>query len=95
MYAEQQFNAFYMVIELGLAVEIKMDYWIDLGRNSNAAMVSSQEIERAITCLMENDSGKRKKVREMSEKSRRALMNGGSSYSSLDRLIGDIMDNMT
>ncbi|KAF2293818.1 hypothetical protein GH714_005008 [Hevea brasiliensis] len=31
MYAEQQFNAFQMVTELGLAVEIKMDYRNDSG----------------------------------------------------------------
>ncbi|KAF2293808.1 hypothetical protein GH714_004961 [Hevea brasiliensis] len=68
IYAEQQFNAFEMVIELGLAVEIKMDY-----RNDSGIIVNCDEIERGIKCLMEHDSEKRKKVKEMSEKSRMVL----------------------
>ncbi|KAF2293807.1 hypothetical protein GH714_004956 [Hevea brasiliensis] len=75
MYAEQQFNAFQMVTELGLAVEIKMDY-----RNDSGIIVNSDEIERGIRCLMEHDSEKRKKVKEMSERSKMALIDGGSSY---------------
>ncbi|KAF2319836.1 hypothetical protein GH714_019529 [Hevea brasiliensis] len=79
IYAEQQFNAFEMVIELGLAVEIKMDYSKESGM-----IVNCDEIERGIRCLMENDSEKRKKVKEMSEKSRMALIEGGSSYHWVD-----------
>ncbi|KAG8650258.1 anthocyanidin 3-O-glucosyltransferase 1-like [Manihot esculenta] len=86
MYAEQQFNAFQMVIELGLAVEIKMDY-----RNDSGEIVKCDQIERGIRCLMKHDSDRRKKVKEMSEKSRRALMEGGSSYCWLDNLIKDMM----
>ncbi|KAF2293809.1 hypothetical protein GH714_004965 [Hevea brasiliensis] len=68
---EQQFNAFEMVIDLGLAVEIRMDY-----RNDGGVIAYSNEIERGIKCLMEYDNEKRKKVKEMSERSRMALMNG-------------------
>ncbi|KAF2293821.1 hypothetical protein GH714_005019 [Hevea brasiliensis] len=75
MYAEQQFNAFEMVTELELAVEIKMDY-----RNDSGVIVNCNEIERGIRSLMEHDSKKMKKVKEMSENSRRALMDSGSSY---------------
>ncbi|XP_057991041.1 anthocyanidin 3-O-glucosyltransferase 2 [Hevea brasiliensis] len=89
IYAEQQFNAFEMVIELGLAVEIKMDYSKESGM-----IVNCDEIERGIRCLMENDSEKRKKVKEMSEKSRMALIEGGSSYHWLGRLIEDVMDTL-
>ncbi|KAJ9169209.1 hypothetical protein P3X46_017421 [Hevea brasiliensis] len=89
MYAEQQFNAFEMVIELGLAVEIKMDY-----RNDSGIIVNCDEIERGIKCLMEHDSKKRKKVKEMSERSRMALMDGGSSHFYLGNLITDVMDNL-
>ncbi|KAF2319827.1 hypothetical protein GH714_019456 [Hevea brasiliensis] len=85
MYGEQQFNAFEMVIELGLAVEIKMDY-----RKESGMMVNCDEIGRGIRCLMEKDSEKRKKVKEMSEKSRMTLIEGGSSYYWLGRLIQDI-----
>ncbi|XP_058007063.1 anthocyanidin 3-O-glucosyltransferase 1-like [Hevea brasiliensis] len=90
LFAEQQFNAFEMVVELGLAVEIKMDY-----RNDSGVIVNCDEIERGIRCLMKHDGEKRRKVKEISEKSRRALMEGGSSYSYLGSLIKDVMDNLS
>ncbi|KAF2293812.1 hypothetical protein GH714_004971 [Hevea brasiliensis] len=89
MYAEQQFNAFEMVMELGLAVEIKMDY-----RKHSGVIVNCDEIEGGINCLMKHDSKQRKKVKEMSEKSRMALMEGGSSCSWLESLIKDVMNNL-
>ncbi|KAF2293820.1 hypothetical protein GH714_005018 [Hevea brasiliensis] len=90
LFAEQQFNAFEMVVELGLAVEIKMDY-----RNDSGVIVNCDEIERGIRCLMKHDGEKRRKVKEISEKSRRALMEGGSSYSYLGSLIKDVTDNLS
>ncbi|KDP42778.1 hypothetical protein JCGZ_00477 [Jatropha curcas] len=89
MYAEQQFNAFAMVIELGLAVEIKMDY-----KKDSEIIVSAKDIEKGIKCLMEHDNEVRMKVKEMSENSRKALSDGGSSSFSLDRLIQDIINNV-
>ncbi|CAK7345184.1 unnamed protein product [Dovyalis caffra] len=95
LYAEQQFNAFQMIVELGLAVEIKMDYRKDhFQTDGNKNIVTSEEIERGIRCLMELDHEKRKKLKTMSEKSRKALMNGGSSYIWLGRFIQDMMDNI-
>ncbi|KAJ7971226.1 Glycosyltransferase [Quillaja saponaria] len=94
VYAEQQFNAFELVKELGLAVEIRMDYNRDFYSESEM-FVNAEQIERGIRCVMEQDSDIRKRVKEMSEKSRKALMDGGSSYSFLDRLIDDIMNNMS
>ncbi|XP_030514160.1 anthocyanidin 3-O-glucosyltransferase 6-like isoform X1 [Rhodamnia argentea] len=93
LYAEQQFNAFEMVVELDLAVEIKMEYRRDV-RIQSETRVTAEEIERGIRQVMEIDSARRKKVKEMSEKSRKALDEGGSSCSSLRRLIGDIFNNM-
>ncbi|KAF2305934.1 hypothetical protein GH714_008988 [Hevea brasiliensis] len=72
MYAEQQFNAFLMVTELGLGVEIKMDY-----RRESEIIVSAQDIERGIRCVMEHDSEIRKRVKEMSENSKKALKDDG------------------
>nr|UMK68136.1 UGT1 [Aesculus chinensis] len=96
IYAEQQLNAFEMVRELGLAVEIKMDYRKDFITESVVELVTAEEIERGIRRLMESDNNDiRKKVKEMSEKSRRALMDGGSSFSSLGRFIGDVIDNIS
>ncbi|KAL3753170.1 hypothetical protein ACJRO7_000555 [Eucalyptus globulus] len=90
-YAEQHFNAFHLVVELGLAAEIKMDYRRDLVTGSDD-VVMANEIERGIRKLMEGEEAreKRKKVKEVSEKSRKALMEGGSSYLSLSRFIEDV-----
>ncbi|KAK3444627.1 hypothetical protein EUGRSUZ_A00930 [Eucalyptus grandis] len=90
-YAEQHFNAFHLVVELGLAAEIKMDYRRDLVKGSDD-VVMANEIERGIRKLMEGEEAreKRKKVKEVSEKSRKALMEGGSSYLSLSRFIKDV-----
>ncbi|XVE72397.1 hypothetical protein DITRI_Ditri11bG0036200 [Diplodiscus trichospermus] len=94
LYAEQQLNAFELVKDLGLAVEIKMDYRKDNLGNDEVEIVRAETIERGIRCLMEQDSDVRKRAKEMSEKSRKALMNGGSSHSALCRFINDVMDNM-
>lgn len=79
--------------ELGLAVEIKIDY-----RRSEISdevlIVSEEEIERGMRKVMEVDGEVRKKVREMSEKSIKALMEGGSSRDSLKRFVSDVVHNL-
>uniref|UniRef100_A0A2P2MJD6 Glycosyltransferase n=1 Tax=Rhizophora mucronata TaxID=61149 RepID=A0A2P2MJD6_RHIMU len=93
LYAEQQFNAFQLVIELGLAAEIKMDYRRDFSFET-PDHVSAEEIERGIRCVMEHDSELKKKVKETCEGSRKALMDGGSSHTSLGRFIQHVINNM-
>ncbi|GLT55915.1 hypothetical protein SLA2020_289980 [Shorea laevis] len=94
MFAEQQLNAFHLVVELGLAVEIKMDYRKDR-MTENEPIVSSAEIKRGIIAVMEENSDIRKKVKEMSVKSQNAsVLSGGSSHSSLRRFITDVIDNV-
>ncbi|KAG2715932.1 hypothetical protein I3760_03G102000 [Carya illinoinensis] len=88
IYAEQQTNAFQMVKDLGLAVELKLDYRVGSGE-----LVMAEEIEKAVKSLMEADSEVRKRVKEMSEKSREAVIEGGSSYASLGRLTEVMMAN--
>ncbi|XP_030441249.2 anthocyanidin 3-O-glucosyltransferase 2-like [Syzygium oleosum] len=90
-YAEQQFNAFELVVELGLAAEIKMDFRKDLTKGSNV-FVTADEIDGGIRKLMEGEEAgeRRKKVKEVSEKSKQALMEGGSSYLSLAHFIEDV-----
>ncbi|KAK9285154.1 hypothetical protein L1049_024339 [Liquidambar formosana] len=88
MYAEQQINAFEMARELGLAVGMKVDY-----RTGGGDVVKADEIETAIGRLMEHDGEVRKRVKEMGEKSRMALVEGGSSLASFGRLIKDILGN--
>lgn len=94
LYAEQQINAFLMVEELGLAVEIKLDYRKDDVFNPDSSvLVTAGEIESGIKRLMDGKNEIRKKVKRMSEMSRLAMVEGGSSYISLGTLLEDIMGN--
>ncbi|KAJ6967721.1 anthocyanidin 3-O-glucosyltransferase 2-like [Populus alba x Populus x berolinensis] len=94
LYAEQQLNAFQMIVELGLGVEIKMDYRREFISDGNETVISAGEIERGVRCLMELCDEKREKLKEMSGKSRKALENGGSSFTWLGRFIQDTMDHL-
>ncbi|PON36932.1 UDP-glucuronosyl/UDP-glucosyltransferase [Parasponia andersonii] len=87
IYAEQHMNAFEMVKELGLSVEIRLDYWdgIDL--------VPAEEVERGINRLMEGDDMLRAKVKGMREKCRMALMENGTSYQSMSALVEELIAN--
>lgn len=87
VYAEQQMNAFQMVRELGLAVEITLDY------KGGSDLVVAEEVERGIKRLMDGDDEVRRKVKEMGTKSRMAMKENGSSHSSLGALIGELVRN--
>ncbi|KAL6196686.1 hypothetical protein ACLB2K_032300 [Fragaria x ananassa] len=87
IYAEQQMNAFEMVKELELAVGIKIEH------RDYDDLVTAEEVERAVTRLMDRDDPVKRKTKEMKEKSRKAVMENGSSFTSLARLIDDIMTN--
>ncbi|CAI9285093.1 unnamed protein product [Lactuca saligna] len=94
LYAEQQLNAFKLVVELGLAAEIKIDYRSNMrpGSNEKEVIVSAAEIERAIRMLI-SDGEMRKKVKGMKEKSRFAVSEGGSSHVSIGRFIDYVIVN--
>ncbi|KFK39499.1 hypothetical protein AALP_AA3G251700 [Arabis alpina] len=94
LYAEQKFNAFEMVEELGLAVEIKKHWRGDLLSGVASDTVTADDIEKGVKCLMEQDSDVRKRVKEMSEKCHLALMDGGSSRIGLQKFIEDVMKNI-
>ncbi|XP_050228701.1 anthocyanidin 3-O-glucosyltransferase 2-like [Mercurialis annua] len=95
LYSEQQLNAFELIVELGLAAEIKMDYRKDVfGTADQEVIVSRDDIERGIRCVMEQDSDVRKRVKIISQKCKVALMDGGSSFSSIGRLIANIIENI-
>ncbi|CAK7345130.1 unnamed protein product [Dovyalis caffra] len=85
MYAEQQTNAFEMVKDLGLAVEMTLDY-----RMRSNDIVLADKIAESVKCVMEEDSEIRTKVNAMSEISRKAVMDGGSSFAAF----GDLIENM-
>ncbi|KAK2641394.1 hypothetical protein Ddye_023157 [Dipteronia dyeriana] len=82
LYAEQQLNAFRMVKELGLAVELRLD-----SRMNNGDLVTADEISRAVGSVMVTDSEIRMKVKEISEIGRKSLMDGGSSFISMGQFI--------
>ena len=90
MYAEQQLNAFQIVKELGLGIEIRLDY-----NKETSDLVHAQEIEDGIRILMVDSNNIRKKRAEMKEKCRKALTEGGSSSSSIERLIKDMINNVS
>ncbi|XVE78444.1 hypothetical protein DITRI_Ditri13aG0145600 [Diplodiscus trichospermus] len=90
MYSEQRLNAFQMVKDLGLAVEMRMDYIL-----GESDLVMGDEIEKAVKRLMAGDSSEvRVKVKKMSQVSKEALRDSsGSSFISFARLIEFIVDN--
>nr|GEW83010.1 anthocyanidin 3-O-glucosyltransferase 2-like [Tanacetum cinerariifolium] len=56
MYAEQQMNAFELVAEMGLAVEIKLDYKTDMfNPKGDMVTILAEEIKDGIRQVMENN----------------------------------------
>ncbi|KAI3519371.1 hypothetical protein L1887_08426 [Cichorium endivia] len=88
IYAEQQLDAFQLVKELELAVEISLDYDCT---NKNQRLILAEEIEKGIREVMDVDSEVRVKAREMKVKSRMTLEKSGSSLVNLRRLVDDLM----
>ncbi|ESQ36174.1 hypothetical protein EUTSA_v10007440mg [Eutrema salsugineum] len=88
MYAEQQLNAFTLVKELELAVDLRMDYVSGRG-----GLVACDEIARAVRSLMDGGEGKRQKVKEMANAARKALMDGGSSSLATARFIRELLED--
>lgn len=91
LYAEQKLNAFQMVKELGLAVEIPTTM---SDKASVNMAITAELIEKGIRRLMMEGDAEviRRKVREMREKSRMNMQEGGSSYTSLGNLIRHVID---
>ncbi|KAL1567589.1 anthocyanidin 3-O-glucosyltransferase 2-like [Salvia divinorum] len=90
LHSEQQMNAFQLVRELGLAVEITLSY---LESSGDGSVVAAAGVERGIREVMEIGCKVKERVREMKEKSRMTVVEGGSSYASFKRLIDDMMSN--
>ena len=94
LYAEQQLNAFELVNELGLAVEIRIDYRRDWRTREENFIVTAEEIENGIKKLMSMDEETKQRVTEMKDKGRKCLQEGGSSYDCLGRFIQDVFNNV-
>ncbi|KAM0008592.1 putative anthocyanidin 3-O-glucosyltransferase [Helianthus debilis subsp. tardiflorus] len=84
--AEQQLNAFLLVRELELAVELSLSY-----RSSVSGLVMADQIERAIYSLMDDLNPVRENVKDISEKGRNAMIKGGSSFGTLEKLVQDMV----
>ncbi|KAK6919815.1 hypothetical protein RJ641_015719 [Dillenia turbinata] len=56
-------------------------------------VVKAGKIDEVIWRAMEKDGGARERMKEMSEKSRKAVMKGGSSFNSFGNLIRDMIKN--
>ena len=81
-------NAFMIVKELGLGMEIRLDY------NMGSRMVLAKEVEEGVKSLMDGDSEVRKKVKEMSLKAKMAVGENGSSCTSLGTLIDELANGV-
>lgn len=93
LFAEQQTNAFQLVYELKMAVEIALDYKVEFMGEPNY-LLTADKIERGIRNVLDMDGEFRKKVKEMSQKSRKTMLEGGSSYTHLGRLINYIINHI-
>lgn len=90
IHAEQHYLAFRLAREAGVALELTLD------RTSSGNLVAEAELERGVRCLMEEDTEEGKQVRraqEMKASCRRAVEEGGSSYTSLESLVNDLVNH--
>ncbi|XP_038898731.1 anthocyanidin 3-O-glucosyltransferase 2-like [Benincasa hispida] len=95
MYAEQQLNAFEMAVELGVAVEVSLDYSMVAEEATAATLwLTSEKIEAGIRKLMEDSEEIKKAVMIKSEESKKAIMEGGSSFNDIDRFINRAVHNI-
>ncbi|KAF2565986.1 hypothetical protein F2Q68_00024872 [Brassica cretica] len=86
MFAEQQLNAFTMVKELGLALEMRLDYLL-----ADGEIVKADEIARAVRSLMEGEDVPRRILKEIAGAAKAAVMDGGSSFVAIDRFIDKVV----
>nr|QXO36869.1 UGT71L3 [Salix purpurea] len=88
LYGEQQINAFQLVKDAGVAIEIKMDY-----RKDGGEVVMADKVAKAVTDVIEGGGEVKSKVKAMSETGRKALLKGGSSYAAFETLVGVLSGN--
>jgi hypothetical protein len=76
-----------------MGVEIALDYRMqyDVGRDY---LLTAVEIETGIRKVLDTNGDVRKKVKDISEQSRKTSLEGGSSYTCLGRLIDYIVNQV-
>ncbi|CAH9083314.1 unnamed protein product [Cuscuta epithymum] len=92
IYAEQQANAFQLVTDIGMGVDLKSDYKKPIGSEKVPETVEAEVIEAKIRKLMD-PSAARKKAKELKEKSREAVEEGGSSFNFLEAFFHEVFNN--
>lgn len=85
LYAEQHLNAFVLVKELNLAVEITMDY------RDGTTLVSSEEVANGVKRLMDGDGEVRQRFKKMSQECKEVWKENGSSSNFLGKLFDELM----
>ncbi|XP_074275229.1 anthocyanidin 3-O-glucosyltransferase 2-like [Silene latifolia] len=93
MFAEQQLNAFELVKELELAVEIRLDYKFDNKVRKGNFLISAEEVEKALNNLMNIDEKMTGRVKNISDEAKQALDENGSSNKSLRHFIQDVLNS--
>ncbi|XP_072972726.1 probable UDP-glucosyl transferase 73B6 [Typha angustifolia] len=92
LFAEQCFNAKLLVDVLRVGVSVGVTRCSV--REEERTVVGREEVEKAVVELMgdgEEAEDRRKRARELREKARRAVEEGGSSYNEINRLIEHLM----
>ncbi|KAL2345131.1 hypothetical protein Fmac_006416 [Flemingia macrophylla] len=98
LFADQFLNESLVVQVLKVGVKVGVESPVTWGEEDKiGVLVKKEDVERAIVELMDVTSeseDRRKKVRELAEKAKRAVAKGGSSHSNVTLLIHDIMQKI-
>ncbi|XP_052203112.1 nuatigenin 3-beta-glucosyltransferase-like [Diospyros lotus] len=92
LFAEQFFNEMLISRILKIGVEVGSDVW-NAGFDIKSPVVGKDKIVKAITCLMGSSKEgheMRRRAEEIAAMVKSSVEEGGSSYSDLDALIGEI-----
>ncbi|CAK7345072.1 unnamed protein product [Dovyalis caffra] len=89
LYGEQHINAFQLVKDLGLAVELTLDFRKDCPED----FVKADDITKAVKAMMEQGGELRDKAKASSEMAQKILVEGGSSYVAVGNLIDQWLEN--
>ena len=89
LYGEQHINAFQLVKDLGLAVELTLDF----RRDCPTDFVKAEDITKAVKTMMEQGGELRNKAKATTEMAQKAVEEGGSSYVALGKLIDQWLEN--
>ncbi|MQM04125.1 hypothetical protein Taro_036918 [Colocasia esculenta] len=97
MFADQFLNEKLVldVVKTGVGLGVKTPSAWQVEEKSGVLLVKKEEVQKAIETLMdpgEEGEERRNRARELGEKARRAMDEGGSSYNNMTSLIQDVMN---